>query len=103
MTVHGVRNGSVPWDPERLRRARIGGTTRMQCGVCWHVYDPASGDPDAGVPPGTGFLGLPAGWSCPGCGPPPGRFLVADDPGEGGGTVPSAIDGRNATGRRWHA
>ena len=63
---------------ERIRRARIGPATRMQCGVCWHVYDPASGDPEAGVPPGTGFPDLPAGWSCPGCGSPPERFLPAE-------------------------
>jgi rubredoxin len=38
------------------------------CGVCGYVYDPAKGDPDNGVSPGTAFEALPAGWTCPVCG-----------------------------------
>jgi flavin reductase (DIM6/NTAB) family NADH-FMN oxidoreductase RutF/rubredoxin len=38
------------------------------CNVCGHVYDPAVGDPDAGVPAGTRFEDLPANWVCPVCG-----------------------------------
>jgi rubredoxin len=38
------------------------------CGVCGYIYDPAKGDPDNGVPPGTPFEKLPAGWVCPECG-----------------------------------
>lgn len=38
------------------------------CGVCGFVYDPAKGDPDNGVPPGTPFENLPANWVCPVCG-----------------------------------
>jgi flavin reductase (DIM6/NTAB) family NADH-FMN oxidoreductase RutF/rubredoxin len=37
------------------------------CAVCSHVYDPAVGDPDAGVPAGTRFEDLPANWVCPIC------------------------------------
>ena len=59
--------------------ARIGPQTAMQCGVCWHVYDPAEGDTTAGVPPQTSFLDLPVGWSCPQCGVGPERFLVVDE------------------------
>ena len=61
------------------RKARIGPQTTMQCGVCWHVYDPAVGDEEANVLPGTPFLALPADWTCPRCGAAPERFLVADD------------------------
>lgn len=35
--------------------------------VCSHVYDPASGDPASGIPPGTPFEKLPADWVCPDC------------------------------------
>ncbi|MGA9139997.1 MAG: rubredoxin [Methanocella sp.] len=38
------------------------------CTVCQYVYDPATGDPDNGVPPGTAFEDLPDEWVCPVCG-----------------------------------
>jgi rubredoxin len=38
------------------------------CTVCGYVYDPASGDPDNGVAPGTPFDKVPADWTCPVCG-----------------------------------
>ena len=47
---------------------RTGSARRYRCSVCDHVYDPALGDPDAGIPPGTPFEALPDTWSCPECG-----------------------------------
>ncbi|MEE8640066.1 MAG: flavin reductase [bacterium] len=38
------------------------------CQVCGYVYDPAVGDPDSGVAPGTAFEDLPDDWVCPVCG-----------------------------------
>ncbi len=38
------------------------------CTVCDHIYDPAEGDPEAGVAPGTPFESLPDNWVCPVCG-----------------------------------
>ena len=38
------------------------------CSVCGYVYDPAKGDPDSGIAPGTAFEALPDDWSCPDCG-----------------------------------
>ncbi len=38
------------------------------CTVCGYVYDPATGDPDAGVEPGTSFDDIPADLVCPECG-----------------------------------
>ena len=38
------------------------------CDVCGYVYDPAAGDPDSGIAPGTAFEDLPADWVCPLCG-----------------------------------
>ncbi len=35
------------------------------CDVCGYVYDPAQGDPDGGVAPGTAFENLPDDWACP--------------------------------------
>jgi len=37
------------------------------CSICGHVYDPAAGDPDAGIAPGTRFEDLPEDWVCPVC------------------------------------
>jgi rubredoxin len=41
---------------------------RWRCTVCDHVYDPAEGDPDNGIPAGTPFEKLPEDWVCPDCG-----------------------------------
>ena len=41
---------------------------KWECQVCGYVYDPAKGDPDNGVAPGTAFEDLPADWVCPDCG-----------------------------------
>jgi rubredoxin len=38
------------------------------CTVCAYVYDPANGDPDNGIQPGTLFKNLPDDWICPVCG-----------------------------------
>jgi len=38
------------------------------CSVCGYVYDPAEGDPDAGIKAGTPFEELPEDWVCPVCG-----------------------------------
>ncbi len=51
----GAQKGEKPMD-------------KYVCDVCGYVYDPAVGDPDSGVSPGTPFEGLPADWVCPVCG-----------------------------------
>lgn len=38
------------------------------CMPCGYVYDPAEGDPDSGVAPGTAFGDIPEDWVCPVCG-----------------------------------
>jgi len=51
--------------------------TKMQkytCQVCGYVYDPAVGDPENGVAPGTSFEDLPADWVCPVCGADKSQF-----------------------------
>ena len=47
------------------------------CDVCGYVYDPAKGDPDNGVQPGTAFEDLPADWVCPECAEPKSGFIQA--------------------------
>ena len=46
---------------------RIGADTRLECKICWHVYDPAEGDTQWQIPPGTPFTSLPDHWRCPQC------------------------------------
>jgi rubredoxin len=41
---------------------------KYRCTICDHIYDPAEGDPEAGIPPGTSFDDLPENWCCPDCG-----------------------------------
>lgn len=41
---------------------------KYRCTICNHIYDPAEGDPAAGISPGTPFEKLPDSWSCPDCG-----------------------------------
>ncbi|MDH4122692.1 MAG: rubredoxin [Thermoplasmata archaeon] len=41
---------------------------------CRYVYDPAKGDPDNGVQPGTAFEDLPDNWVCPKCGASKDKF-----------------------------
>lgn len=38
------------------------------CNICGYIYDPAVGDPDSGIAPGTAFEDIPADWVCPVCG-----------------------------------
>jgi len=38
------------------------------CTICGYIYDPAVGDPDGGIEPGTAFEDIPDDWVCPVCG-----------------------------------
>lgn len=38
------------------------------CKSCSYTYDPAEGDPDSGIEPGTPFEAIPDDWECPVCG-----------------------------------
>lgn len=46
---------------------------KYQC-PCGYIYDPAIGDVDHGVQPGTSFEDVPADWVCPVCGAPKDLF-----------------------------
>ena len=38
------------------------------CAICQYDYDPAKGDPEGGIAPGTAFEDIPDTWVCPVCG-----------------------------------
>lgn len=50
------------------------------CAACGFVYDPAEGDPDGGIPPGTAFEDIPDDWFCPVCGARKTDFEPLDAP-----------------------
>jgi rubredoxin len=52
---------------------------RAECGICWHVYDPAEGDPVWPVAAGTSFADLPDDWRCPNCDAPQAKFMRLGD------------------------
>ncbi len=45
-----------------------GQKTKYRCTVCGYIYDPDTGDPTSGIPPGVEFGSLPDDWVCPECG-----------------------------------
>ncbi|MFA5561188.1 MAG: rubredoxin [Eubacteriales bacterium] len=40
---------------------------QYRCIPCGYIYDPAQGDPDQGIAPGTAFEDLPEDYHCPIC------------------------------------
>lgn len=59
--------------------ARIAADSRLECKICWYVYDPAEGDTVWQIPPGTAFNDLPEHWRCPTCDGDKQGFLVLND------------------------
>jgi rubredoxin len=59
--------------------SKLPAQTRLECKICWYVFDPAVGDEVWQMPPGTAFSQLPDHWSCPECGSKKQDFLVLDD------------------------
>jgi rubredoxin len=57
-----------------VAQAAAGGTKKQEGDMdkyecpCGYVYDPAEGDFENGVEPGTSFEDLPDDWVCPLCG-----------------------------------
>ena len=54
-------------DTSKMKRRRTMNKVYV-CGACGYEYDPAVGDPDNGIKPGTPFEELPEDWECPLCG-----------------------------------
>ena len=69
---HRVKGGKSPktaptYVKEEKAPAKATGE-KYTCKVCGYIYDPAQGDPDNGIAPGTAFDDLPDSWTCPVCG-----------------------------------
>jgi len=62
-------------------RTRLAGDARLECKICWWIYDPTLGDAQGQVVPGTAFADLPEHWACPQCEGRADQFMVID-PGQ---------------------
>jgi rubredoxin len=60
------------------RRERLAPEARLECKICWWVYDPAIGDAQWQIEPGTAFADLPAHWTCPQCEGAAEQFMVIE-------------------------
>ncbi len=60
-------------------QARLAEDTKLECRICWCVYDPAEGDEYEQVEPGTAFSELPDHWRCPQCDAGKDKFLPLED------------------------
>lgn len=70
---HDVKKGTSPANaPTYIKNEEPAGREikmkKYKCKVCGYIYDPAVGDPDGGVAPGTAFEAIPDSWVCPVCG-----------------------------------
>ena len=77
---HEVKRGTTPKTAPTFIKGEgmTTGGTKMQkyrCEVCNYIYDPATGDPDNGIQPGTAFESIPDAWVCPICGASKGQFV----------------------------
>lgn len=52
---------------------------KYECEPCGYIYDPAVGDPDAGIDPETAFEDIPDDWTCPICGLGKDVFIPVED------------------------
>lgn len=67
-----------PYGRAGFRPRLTGVMKKYVCNECGYIYDPAEGDPDAGIEPGTAFEDLPRNWVCPVCGAPKNKFTVEE-------------------------
>ena len=51
---------------------------KWECMACGYIYDPAVGDPDGDIAPGTAFEDIPDDWVCPECGVDKSMFEQVD-------------------------
>ena len=69
--------GSVLYRGPEGEGVEEGGMKKWKCSICDYIYDPAKGDPDNGVKPGTAFEKIPEDWVCPTCGAAKDMFELA--------------------------
>lgn len=58
---------------------QLSDSSRLECKICWYVYDPAQGDDVWQIAVGTPFSQLPEHWRCPECDGDKDQFMVLDN------------------------
>ncbi|MDJ0863756.1 MAG: rubredoxin [Gammaproteobacteria bacterium] len=66
--------GSYGGDAAKLRD-----DSRLECKICWYVYDPGKGGGYWQIPAGTPFSKLPEHWTCPECDSNKNDLMVVSD------------------------
>ena len=78
---HDVKRGVTPRNaPSYIQHHKEeSAVSKYKCIVCGYIYDPAVGDPDNGVAPGTSFEAIPGDWTCPVCGAAKSEFEKTEE------------------------
>lgn len=76
---HQVKRGTTPQSAPTFIKGEVPkkeevAMAKYRCVICNYVYDPAVGDPDGGIAPGTPFEKIPDSWVCPVCGADKSQF-----------------------------
>lgn len=58
--------------------SKINADSRLECKICWYIYDPQQGDDYWHIPAGTPFAELPGHWTCPECDGAKNDFMVLE-------------------------
>lgn len=58
---------------------RLSDASRLECRICWYVYNPTEGDDLGQIQSGTPFSQLPDHWRCPQCDSGKEMFLPIED------------------------
>lgn len=58
--------------------SRISSDQRLECKICWYIYDPKEGDSVWQIAPGTPFTELPEHWRCPECDGEKDQFMALE-------------------------
>ncbi len=84
---HKIKGGKAPKSaPTYIKDEKANGDEaekmnaqkKYRCTVCGYVYDPAKGDTESGIAPGTPFEQIPETWVCPICGAKKSEFEPVD-------------------------
>jgi flavin reductase (DIM6/NTAB) family NADH-FMN oxidoreductase RutF/rubredoxin len=79
---HEVKRGTTPKTAPTYIAERKEVASKMakyRCTVCGYIYDPAQGDPDGDIKPGTPFEEIPDTWVCPVCGASKDQFEKVEE------------------------
>jgi len=80
---HQVKHGTTPetaptYIKNEMSKKPEAEMKKYRCVVCNYIYDPAAGDSDGGIAPGTPFEKIPDNWVCPICGAGKGQFVLEE-------------------------